>query len=173
MDGVSFVNRINTLLKQKSKTKNEFYADLNLSNNSITAWGKKNQIPSVDVALKIANYLKSNKRIANVNYPLIPENPSYELAKKYFTKGGSSLVTFTIKDGKEKAIKLIENVKVFVHATNIGDARSIITYPSLTTHRQLNDQELIKCGISNTFIRLSIGLEDVDDLIEDLDNALK
>ena len=124
-------------------------------------------------ALKIANYLKSNKHIATVNYPLIEENPSYDLAKKYFTKGASSLVTFTLKEGKEKAVKILENVKVFVHATNIGDARSIITYPSLTTHRQLNDEQLKACGISNTFIRLSVGLEDVDDLIEDLDNALK
>ena len=73
----------------------------------------------------------------------------------------------------EPNVKFIEKLKLFIHATNIGDARSIVTYPCLTTHRQLNDEELKACGISSTFIRLSIGLEDVEDIIADLENALK
>jgi len=124
-------------------------------------------------ALKVAQFLKSNPYAENVNYPLCEENENYDLAKKYFTKGASSIVTFEVKGGKEKAVKFIENLKLFIHATNIGDARSIVTYPCLTTHRQLNDEELKACGISSTFIRLSIGLEDIDDIIADLDKALK
>ena len=124
-------------------------------------------------ALKVANYLKSNPNAENVNYPLCPENENYDLAKRYFDKGASSIVTFEVKGGKEKAVKFIEKLKLFIHATNIGDARSIITYPCLTTHRQLNDEELKACGISSTFIRLSVGLEDIEDIIADLENALK
>ena len=124
-------------------------------------------------AIQVANFLKSHKNIEWVNYPLLEESRYYDISKKYFDKGASSIVTFGVKGGVEKAVNLIEKVKLFIHATNIGDARSIITYPCLTTHRQLNEEQLKACGISPTFIRISVGLEDVDDIINDLVQALE
>lgn len=125
-----------------------------------------------DTALKVAKYLKANPKIEWVNYPGLEDNKYYPLVQKYMPKGASSIVSFGVKGGREAGIKFIENVKLLIHATNIGDSRSIITYPCLTTHRQLNDEQLLACGISDDFMRLSVGLEDVDDIIEDIEQAL-
>lgn len=125
-----------------------------------------------DTALKVAKHLKNHPKIAWVNYPGMEENEYYPLVQKYMPKGASSIISFGIKGGREAGIKFIENVKLLIHATNIGDSRSIITYPCLTTHRQLNDEQLRACGISDDFMRLSAGLEDVDDIIEDIEQAL-
>lgn len=125
-----------------------------------------------DTALKVAKHLKNHPKIAWVNYPGLEDNEYYPLVKKYMPKGASSIISFGIKGGKEAGVKFIENVKLLIHATNIGDSRSIITYPCLTTHRQLNDEQLKACGISDDFMRLSVGLEDVDDIIEDIEQAL-
>lgn len=126
-----------------------------------------------DTALKIAKYLKNHPKIEWVNYPALEENAYYPLVKKYMPKGASSIVSFGLKGGKNAGVKFMENVKILIHATNIGDSRSIITYPCLTTHRQLNDEQLKACGISEDFMRLSLGLEDVDDIIEDIEQALR
>lgn len=125
-----------------------------------------------DSALKVAKYLETHSAIECVNYPGLESDDYHELAKKYLPKGASSLVAFRVKGGKDAGVKFIEKAKLMIHATNIGDARSIITYPALTTHRQLNDEQLTSCGISDDFMRLSVGLEDVEDIIEDLNQAL-
>ncbi len=129
-----------------------------------------------DTALCVAKYLKGHKKIAWVNYPGLEDNEYYPLVKKYMPKGASSIISFGINggelSGREAGKQFIENVKLLIHATNIGDSRSIITYPCLTTHRQLNDEQLKACGISDDFMRLSVGLEDVDDIIEDIEQAL-
>ena len=129
-----------------------------------------------DTALCVARYLKNHKKISWVNYPGLEDNEYYPLVKKYMPKGASSIISFGIKNenmsGREAGRYFIEHVKLLIHATNIGDSRSIITYPCLTTHRQLNDEQLKACGISDDFMRLSVGLEDVDDIIEDIEQAL-
>ena len=125
-----------------------------------------------DTALKVAKHLKNHPKIEWVNYPGLEGNEYYPLVQKYMPKGASSIISFGIKGGKNAGIKFIENVKLLIHATNIGDSRSIITYPCLTTHRQLNDEQLKACGISDDFMRLSVGLEDVDDIINDIEQAL-
>lgn len=125
-----------------------------------------------DTALQVAKYLENNPKIEWVNYPGLESNEYYPLIKKYMPKGASSIISFGIKGGRDAGIKFIENVKLLIHATNIGDSRSIITYPCLTTHRQLNDEQLKACGISDDFMRLSVGLEDVNDIIEDIEQAL-
>ena len=125
-----------------------------------------------DTALKVAKYLQKHPQIAWVNYPGLENNEYYPLVQKYMPQGASSIISFGIKGGKEAGIKFIENVKLLIHATNIGDSRSIITYPCLTTHRQLNDEQLKACGISDDFMRLSVGLEDVDDIINDIEQAI-
>ena len=97
-------------------------------------------------------------------------SPDYKLAKKYLKNGASSLIGFGV-DGD--GTKFIEALKLFIHATNLGDVRSVITYPAGTTHRQLSDEQKAKAGITNDFMRASVGLENIDDIIEDIDNAIK
>jgi len=123
-------------------------------------------------ALKVAEFLKNHKNVNWVNYPKLEGNKYYDLAEKYLPKGASSIVSFGIKGGKKEGTKFIESVKLLIHATNIGDSRSIITYPALTTHRQLTAEQMKECGIGEDFMRISVGLEDADDIIEDLENAL-
>ena len=123
-------------------------------------------------ALQVAEYLKKHKNVTWVNYPKLSDNKYYNLAEKYLPKGASSIVSFGIKGGKKEGTKFIESVKLLIHATNIGDSRSIITYPALTTHRQLTSEQMKECGIGEDFMRISVGLEDVEDIIADLENAL-
>ena len=125
-----------------------------------------------DSALTVAKYLKNRKGISNVYYPALEGDKYYKLAQKYLPKGASSLLSFVIDGDRKTATKFIENLKLLIHATNIGDTKTIVTYPALTTHRQLTKEQLEECGISESFIRLSIGLEDTDDIIEDISNAL-
>lgn len=125
-----------------------------------------------ETALKVAKYLKNHPKISWVTYPKLEGTDYYELAKKYLPKGGSSLIGFRLNGGREAGTKFIENLNMLIHATNLGDSRSIITYPALTTHRQLSDEQLKACGVTNDFMRLSVGLEAAEDIIEDIDNAL-
>ena len=121
-------------------------------------------------ALELAQYLESMKDINYVIYPGLESSADYELAQKYLKKGASSLVGFGVRgDGT----KFIEALKLFIHATNLGDVRSIITYPAGTTHRQLSDDQLEKAGITKDFMRASIGLENIEDIKEDITNAVK
>lgn len=124
-------------------------------------------------ALKVAKFLENHPAVAWVNYPMLENSDYHELALKYMPKGCSSIVSFGIKNGKSAGVKFIEHLTLPIHATNIGDSRTIITYPALTTHRQLTDEQMKECGIGTDFMRLSVGLEDVDDILQDLDNALK
>ena len=124
-------------------------------------------------ALKVAKFLENHPAVAWVNYPMLENSDYHKLALKYMPKGCSSIVSFGIKNGKSAGVKFIEHLTLPIHATNIGDSRTIITYPALTTHRQLTDKQMKECGIGTDFMRLSVGLEDVDDILQDLDNALK
>lgn len=124
-------------------------------------------------ALTVAKFLKNNPAVTWVNYPMLEDNKYFTLAQKYMPKGASSIVSFGIKNGQSAGVKFIENLKLPIHATNIGDSRTIITYPALTTHRQLTEEQMKECGIGKDFMRLSVGLEDVEDILNDLDNALK
>ena len=124
-------------------------------------------------ALKVAKFLENHPAVAWVNYPMLENSDYHKLALKYMPKGCSSIVSFGIKNGKSAGVKFIEHLTLPIHATNIGDSRTIITYPALTTHRQLTDEQMKECGIGTDFMRLSVGLEDVDDILKDLENALK
>lgn len=124
-------------------------------------------------ALKVAKWLKNSGYVKWVSYPLLEDSKYYEKAMKYMPKGASSIVAVKLNGDRKNLEKFVSELKLFIHATNIGDSRSIITPPALTTHRQLSDEELEKAGICIEFVRLSIGLEDVDDIISDLEQALK
>jgi O-acetylhomoserine (thiol)-lyase len=123
-------------------------------------------------ALAVAKYLKEHAKVAWVNYPGLPEHPTYELAKKYMPKGQSGLLGFGIKGGRAAGRTFIDNLKLFSHLANIGDAKSLAIHPASTTHSQLTAEEQTSTGVSDDYVRLSIGLETIDDIIADLDQAL-
>ncbi len=124
-------------------------------------------------ALKIATFLKKHSLVTWVNYPGLEEHPSYRLAVKYLKGNFGGLVGFGIKGGLEAGKRFIESVKLLSHLANIGDAKSLVIHPASTTHQQLTRKEQEETGVTEDFIRLSIGLEDVEDIEEDIDQALK
>jgi O-acetylhomoserine (thiol)-lyase len=125
-----------------------------------------------DNALAVAQWLQANDKVAWVNYAGLPDNPSYKLHQKYCPRGAGSVFTFGLKGGYEAGMKLVNGVKLFSHLANIGDTRSLIIHPASTTHRQLPDEDRAKAGAGNDVVRLSIGIEDVADIIADLEQAL-
>jgi O-acetylhomoserine (thiol)-lyase len=123
-------------------------------------------------ALKIAKFLEAHPKVLKVNYPGLDSSKSNKFAKKYLKDGmASGLLSFEVKT-KEQAQKIAENSKIFSLVVNIGDSKSIITHPASTTHQQLSQEELEAAGVPAGLIRLSVGLEDSSDLIEDLENTL-
>ncbi|MEW5866631.1 MAG: homocysteine synthase [Bacillota bacterium] len=124
-------------------------------------------------ALKVARWLESHPAVSWVNYPGLPSHPDYERAKRYLPKGQGAIIGFGIKGGREAGVKLINSVKLLSHLANIGDAKSLIIHPASTTHQQLTPEEQLSTGVTDDFVRLSIGLENVDDIIGDLDQALE
>ncbi len=122
-------------------------------------------------ALKIAEFLESHPKVKRVNYPGLKSNANYALAQKYFPKGQSGLLSFEVST-KEEAQAIANKTEIFKVVVNIGDSKSIITHPASTTHQQLSAQELIDAGVPGGLIRLSVGLEDTQDLIDDLAKAL-
>ena len=123
-------------------------------------------------ALAVAEFLEKHPAVTWVNYPGLPSHPDYASAKKYLPDGQGAIVGFGIKGGKEAGIKLINSVKLFSHLANIGDAKSLIIHPATTTHSQLTPEEQAQTGVTPEFVRLSVGIEDVRDIIADIDQAL-
>jgi O-acetylhomoserine (thiol)-lyase len=110
--------------------------------------------------------------VAWVSYPGLPRDRYHKLAKKYAPKGAGAVFTFGLKGGYDAGVKLVSNVRLFSHLANIGDTRSLIIHPASTTHRQLSDAQKVAAGAGPDVVRLSIGLEDTDDIIADLEQAL-
>jgi O-acetylhomoserine (thiol)-lyase len=125
-----------------------------------------------DNALKVAEFLASHKQVAWVSYPGLKGDRYYQLAKRYVPKGSGAVFTFGLKGGYEAGIKLVSDVKLFSHLANIGDTRSLIIHPASTTHRQLSDTQKTQAGAGPDVVRLSIGLEDPEDIIADLEQGL-
>ena len=120
---------------------------------------------------KVVEYLSKHPKVAKVNHPSLPDHPDNALYKKYFPNGGASIFTFDIKGGKEEAWKFIDNLKIFSLLANVADVKSLVIHPASTTHSQLEEDELLDQGITQSTIRLSIGTENVNDIIEDLEQA--
>ncbi len=125
----------------------------------------------VENAIKIVNYLNSHPQVEAVHHPSLASEPSHEVYKKYFPNGGGSIFTFEIKGGEEEAKKFIDNLAIFSLLANVADVKSLVIHPASTTHSQLEPDELLDQGIKPNTIRLSIGTENVQDLIEALDKA--
>ena len=128
----------------------------------------------VQNALKVVEYLNNHPLVEKVNHPSVSDDPEQQrLYKKYFPNGGGSIFTFEIRGGAEAAKKFIDNLELFSLLANVADVKSLVIHPASTTHSQLNDEELADQGIKQNTIRLSIGTENIDDIIEDLDEAFK
>jgi O-acetylhomoserine (thiol)-lyase len=123
-------------------------------------------------ALQVAKWLEKNPAVTWVKYPGLQSSPYYSLAQKYLPNGQGSIATFGIRGGADAGRKLIDSVKLFSHLANLGDAKSLIIHPSSTTHQQLNDEQQLEAGVTKDLVRISVGIEDVDDLIWDLDQAI-
>jgi len=108
-----------------------------------------------------------------VSYPELPDHPDYDLAKKILPIGSGAVFTFEIKGGYESGKKFIESLNIFSHLANVGDAKSLVIHPASTTHHRMDKADLRKAGITENTVRLSVGIEDIDDLKEDLQEALK
>jgi O-acetylhomoserine (thiol)-lyase len=124
-------------------------------------------------ALKVAEFLKDHPKVAWVNYPGLSDSPQFAKAQKYLSKGAGAIIGFGVKGGKEAGVKFINRVKLLSHVANIGDAKSLVIHPASTTHQQLTEDEQLATGVTPDFIRLSVGIENVEDIIEDLDQALQ
>ena len=127
----------------------------------------------VENSQKVAEWLEKHPLVSWVNYPGLASHPDHARAKKYLPKGAGAIIGFGIKGGMEAGKKFIDNVKLLSHLANIGDAKSLVIHPASTTHQQLSPEEQISTGVTADFIRLSVGLEDVRDIIADLEQALK
>jgi O-acetylhomoserine (thiol)-lyase len=121
----------------------------------------------------VARWLEKHPAVTWVNYPGLPSHTHYASAKKYLPNGQGAIVGFGIKGGAAAAVKFIDHVQLASHLANIGDAKTLVIHPASTTHSQLTPQEQEETGVTPEFVRLSIGIEDVADIIEDLDQALK
>ncbi|WP_262707049.1 O-acetylhomoserine aminocarboxypropyltransferase/cysteine synthase family protein [Nonlabens xiamenensis] len=122
-------------------------------------------------ALKLAEWLQDQSEVAWVNYPGLKDNEYFNLAQEYLPKGQSGIVTFGVKGGYESAKKVVDQAQVFSLLANIGDSKSLIIHPASTTHQQLKDEDQLSTGVTKDLIRLSVGLENVEDLIQDLEQA--
>ena len=125
----------------------------------------------VENALKVVDYLSKHPQVEKVNHPPLPDAPTHDLYEKYFPNGGGSIFTFEIKGGAEEAKKFIDNLQVFSLLANVADVKSLVIHPASTTHSQLSEEELLDQGIKPNTIRLSIGTEHIDDIIDDLEEA--
>jgi O-acetylhomoserine (thiol)-lyase len=123
-------------------------------------------------AQAVAEYLSQHPAVAWVNYPGLTSHASYERAKKYMPKGAGAVIGFGIKGGKQAGRTFIDNLKIFSHLANVGDARSLAIHPATTTHSQLSAEEQRATGVTDDFVRLAVGIEDIDDILWDLDQAL-
>ena len=127
----------------------------------------------VSNALKIVEYLANHPQVEAVHHPSLPSEPSHELYKKYLPNGGGSIFTFEIKGDAKTAQKFIDHLAIFSLLANVADVKSLVIHPATTTHSQCTEQELLDQGIKPNTIRLSIGTENIDDIIEDLEEAFK
>ena len=168
----SFVTKIRAiLLRDTGATISPFHAFIFLQGLETLSLRVERHVQN---ALKVVEYLNNHPLVEKVNHPSVSDDPEQQrLYRKYFPNGGGSIFTFEIKGGAEAAKKFIDNLELFSLLANVADVKSLVIHPASTTHSQLNDEELADQGIKQNTIRLSIGTENIDDIIEDLDEAFK
>ncbi len=154
--------------------------DLGVPMNALTAFLLNTSLETLHLrverhcenAMKVAKYLEQNDMITWVNYPKLKSSPDYELAEKYLPNGASGVVSFGIKGGRKAAVKFMDSLKLAAIVVHVADARTCVLHPASTTHRQLTDEQLVDAGIGADLIRISVGIENADDIIADIQQAL-
>ena len=165
----AFVTRIRAiLLRDTGATISPFHAFMFLQGLETLSLRVERHVEN---ALKVVDYLSKHPQVEKVNHPSLPDAPTHDLYEKYFPNGGGSIFTFEIKGGAEEAKKFIDNLQVFSLLANVADVKSLVIHPASTTHSQLSEEELLDQGIKPNTIRLSIGTENIDDIIDDLEEA--
>ena len=127
----------------------------------------------VENALKVVEFLKNHPQVEKVNHPSLAEGHQLDLYNKYFPNGAASIFTFEVKGGQEKAQKFTESLELFSLLANVADVKSLVIHPASTTHSQMNEEELREGGITSSTVRLSIGTENIDDIIADLEHGFE
>jgi O-acetylhomoserine (thiol)-lyase len=127
----------------------------------------------VQNTLELAQWLEKHPRVEKVNYPGLESSPHHENAKKYLKRGFGAVLSFVLKDGKESATKFVDNLKMISNLANVGDTKTLIIQPSITTHQQLTDEEQLAAGVTPTLLRVSVGIEHIDDIKADIEQALE
>jgi O-acetylhomoserine (thiol)-lyase len=127
----------------------------------------------VESTRKVVEFLTKNSLVEKVIYPELPDHPDHALAKKLLPQGCGAVFSFELKGGRPAGKRFIESLRVFSHLANVGDAKSLVIHPASTTHYRMSDEDLRKAGITAGTVRLSVGLEDAQDLIDDLERALR
>ena len=122
--------------------------------------------------MAVAKHLEMHPRVSWVKYASLPSSPYFELAKRYTPKGAGAVFSFGVKGGYEAGKKFVDSLKLLSHLANVGDARSLVIQPASTTHQQLSPEQQMAAGVSPDLVRLSIGIEDIDDILWDVDQAL-
>ena len=154
--------------------------DLGSPQSPMNAWITLNGIETLPLrmerhcsnAIDVANFLEKHSNVEWVSYAGLNSSPYYELSKKYMKNGAGSVFTFGLKGGYEAGTRLVENCNLFSHLANVGDTRSLILHPASTTHRQLTEEQQNAAGASPDVVRISVGLETTEDILDDLDQAL-
>lgn len=167
----AFVTRIRAvILRDKGATISPFNAFLLLQGLETLSLRVERHVEN---ALKVVDYLNKHPKVAKVNHPSLADSPYHELYQRYFLNGAGSIFTFEINGDENDAKRFIDNLQIFSLLANVADAKSLVIHPASTTHSQMNEVELADSGIKANTIRLSIGLEHIDDLLEDIENAFK
>lgn len=167
----AYITKIRTtLMRDTGSTLSPFHAFLFLQGLETLSLRVERHVEN---SLKVVEYLNSHELVEKVNHPSLSSHENHDLYKKYFTKGGASIFTFEIKGGAEAAKKFIDNLEIFSLLANVADVKSLAIHPASTTHSQMTEEELLESGIKPGSIRLSIGIEHIDDIIEDLNQAFK
>ena len=125
-----------------------------------------------DNALRVAQFLESHPQVSWVNYPGLASSRYHSLGRKYLPRGCAGIMTFGVKGGARAGVAFIDAAQFMSHLANVGDARTLVIHPASTTHRQLSDEEQIRAGVMADMVRISVGLEEIDDILWDLDQAL-
>jgi O-acetylhomoserine (thiol)-lyase len=154
--------------------------DIGASQSPFNSWQTIQGLETLSIRIErhvqntqaVAEYLEKHPKVSWVKYPGLKSHPDYERAKRYLPKGAGAILGFGIKGGAEAGSKFIESLQLFSHLANVGDAKSLAIHPATTTHSQLSAEEQVSAGVSPDFIRLSIGIEDIDDILWDLNQAL-
>lgn len=177
--GVSYTGNFGVAAAYHTKLRVQLVRDIGNPMNAMTAFLLNLGLETLHLrverhcsnALRVAQWLEKNPYVSWVNYPLLESNSQYELAKKYVPAGASGVVSFGVRGGREAAMKFMDSLKLAAIVVHVADARTSVLHPASTTHRQLTDEQLIKSGITPELVRLSVGIENIDDIIADLSQA--